>query len=80
VIDVIFAREIVLRHCPGDHVEEARMAVRVYNSRDHGLAGKIDPARATRRENLTLPADLREAVADNQQRGILNRGRAVTRN
>jgi hypothetical protein len=77
VIDVIFAREVLLRHRAGDHVEEARMPMRVDDARDHGLAGQIDARRAGRRRNVALAADLGEAVADNKECGILNRRRAV---
>ena len=34
------------------------MPMRVDDARDHGLAGKIDAARAGRRRNLALAADL----------------------
>ncbi len=56
VVDVILAREVLLRHLAGDHVEEARMAVRVDDARDDGLAGEID-ARA--RPPAPSPAPLR---------------------
>jgi hypothetical protein len=78
VIDVIFTREVLFRHRAGDHVEEARMAVGVDDARDHGLAGKIDSRPTGRRRNVALAADLRDPVADNEERGILNRRRAVS--
>ena len=53
------------------------MAVRIDDRRHHGLAGQIDAGRARRDRHLALPADLGEAVALDDERGVFDRRAAV---
>ena len=79
MIDVVLAREVGLRQFSRGGIEESEMAVRVDDGRHHGLSGEIDPHCAGGHLNRAFPADRGERVVGDDERRVLDRGAAVSR-
>jgi hypothetical protein len=77
MVDVVFAREIRLRHIAEEGIEETRMAVGVDNPRHDGLAAEIHARRARRGRDLAAAPDLRDAAVLDHESGIFDRRAAI---
>ena len=79
MVDKIVAGEHLLRHRAGGHVLIADVAMQINHGRHHRLAGESDARCAGGDRQLAAPADCREAIVLDDERGVLD-GAAVTGN